>query len=120
MAEPLVPGPSHLEVEIAIAKLKKYKLPGSDEIPAEVIQAGGEILLPVIHNLIILFGIRKNLVISGRILLLYQFTKRVINLTVVIIVGYHCYQFHTIFYPISSQVHIYRRNYWGSSVWISI
>jgi hypothetical protein len=31
-AEPLVPGPSHLEIEIAIAKLK-YKLPGSDEIP---------------------------------------------------------------------------------------
>jgi hypothetical protein len=30
MAEPLVPGPSHLEVEIAIAKLKKYKSPGSD------------------------------------------------------------------------------------------
>jgi hypothetical protein len=29
-AEPLVPGPSHLEVEIAIAKLKK--LPGSDEL----------------------------------------------------------------------------------------
>jgi hypothetical protein len=29
MAEPLLPGPSHLEVEIAIAKLKKYKLPGS-------------------------------------------------------------------------------------------
>jgi hypothetical protein len=24
-AEPLVPGPSHLEVEIAIAKLKKFK-----------------------------------------------------------------------------------------------
>jgi hypothetical protein len=30
MAEPLVPGPSCLEVEIAIAKLKKYKSPGSD------------------------------------------------------------------------------------------
>jgi hypothetical protein len=29
-AEPLVLGPSHLEVEIAIAKLKKYKSPGSD------------------------------------------------------------------------------------------
>jgi hypothetical protein len=29
-AEPLVPGPSHLEVQIAIAKLKKYKLPSSD------------------------------------------------------------------------------------------
>jgi hypothetical protein len=34
MAEPLVPGPSRLEVEIAIAKLKKYKSPGSDKIPA--------------------------------------------------------------------------------------
>jgi hypothetical protein len=33
-AEPLVPGPSRLEVEIAIAKLKTYKSPGSDEILA--------------------------------------------------------------------------------------
>jgi hypothetical protein len=30
-AEPLVPGPSNLEVEISIAKLKKYKSPGSDQ-----------------------------------------------------------------------------------------
>jgi hypothetical protein len=36
MAEPLVPGPSRLEAEIAIAKLKKYKSPGSDQIPAEL------------------------------------------------------------------------------------
>jgi hypothetical protein len=27
-AEPVVPGPSHLEIKIAIAKLRKYKLPG--------------------------------------------------------------------------------------------
>jgi hypothetical protein len=40
MAEPSVPGPSHLEVEIAIVKLKKYKSPGSDQIPAELIQVG--------------------------------------------------------------------------------
>jgi hypothetical protein len=32
--------------------LKKYKLPGSDEIPAELIQSGGEILLPAMHKLI--------------------------------------------------------------------
>jgi sorting nexin-29 len=32
--------------------LKKYKSPGSDEIPAELIQAGGEILLSLIHKLI--------------------------------------------------------------------
>jgi hypothetical protein len=32
--------------------LKKYKLPGSDQIPAELIQAGGEMLLSTIHRLI--------------------------------------------------------------------
>jgi hypothetical protein len=77
-AEPLAPGPSHLEVEIAIAKLKKYTTPGSDQIPAELIQAGRGILLSAIYKLI-LFGIRKNCLINGS-LLLYQFTKRVIKL----------------------------------------
>jgi hypothetical protein len=32
--------------------LKKYKSPGSDEIQAELYQAGGETLVSVIHNLI--------------------------------------------------------------------
>jgi hypothetical protein len=52
MAEPLVPGPSRLQVEIAIVKLKKYKSPSSDQIPAELIHAGGEILLSAIHKLV--------------------------------------------------------------------
>jgi hypothetical protein len=51
MAEPLVPGPSHLEDEIANAKWKEYKSPGSDQILEELIQARGEILLSV-ENLI--------------------------------------------------------------------
>jgi hypothetical protein len=51
-AEPLVPGPSRLEDEIAVAKLKKYKSPGSDQILAELIQAGGKMLLSAIHTLI--------------------------------------------------------------------
>jgi hypothetical protein len=50
--EPLISGPSHLEVEIAIAKLERYKSPSSDQIPAELIQAGGETLVSVIHKLI--------------------------------------------------------------------
>jgi hypothetical protein len=51
MAEPLVPDHSHLEIEFAIADLKKCKSPDSDQIPAELIQAGGEILLSVFHKL---------------------------------------------------------------------
>jgi hypothetical protein len=52
MAEPLVLGPSRLEVEIPIAKLKNCKSPGSDQIPAELIQVWVEILLSAIHELI--------------------------------------------------------------------
>jgi hypothetical protein len=49
---PLVPGLSCLEVEIAIAKLKKFKPLDSDEIPTQLIQAGGEMPLSAIHKLI--------------------------------------------------------------------
>jgi hypothetical protein len=38
-AEPFVPGPSALEVEVAVAKLRRYKSPGVAKIPAELIQA---------------------------------------------------------------------------------
>jgi hypothetical protein len=49
--EPLVYSPIRLEVEIANAKLKMYKSPGSDKILAKLIKAGGETLLPVIHKI---------------------------------------------------------------------
>jgi hypothetical protein len=51
-AEPVVPDSSPFEVEIAIAKLKRYKSPGSGQIPAEIIQTGDEILHSKIHKLI--------------------------------------------------------------------
>jgi hypothetical protein len=51
-AEPLVPEPSLVEVEIGIGKLKSYKSPGTDQIPAELIKAGGEMLCSKIHKLI--------------------------------------------------------------------
>jgi hypothetical protein len=41
-AEPVALQPSPFEVEIAIAKLKKYESPGIDEIPGELIQSGRE------------------------------------------------------------------------------
>jgi hypothetical protein len=43
-AEPLVPEPSLLEVEIATGKMKSYKSPGNDQIPAKLIKAEGETL----------------------------------------------------------------------------
>ena len=39
--EPLVPEPSAFEVEMAIGKLLGYKSPGTDQILAELIKAGG-------------------------------------------------------------------------------
>jgi hypothetical protein len=42
--QPFVPQPSASE------KLKKYKSPGVDQIPAELIQAGAETLYSEIHN----------------------------------------------------------------------
>jgi hypothetical protein len=40
-AEPLVPEPSAFEVELTIEKLKRGVSPGVDQIPAELIKAGG-------------------------------------------------------------------------------
>jgi hypothetical protein len=60
-AEPFVPQPSASEFEVAIGKLKSYKSPGFDQIPAELIQAGGETLRSEIHELIKLFWNKKEL-----------------------------------------------------------
>jgi hypothetical protein len=43
-AEASVPDPSPSEVAVATTKLKRYKWPSSDQIPAELTQAGGAIL----------------------------------------------------------------------------
>jgi hypothetical protein len=47
-----VPEPNLVEEEIAIGKLKSYKSPGTDQIPAELIKAGGEIFYSELHTLI--------------------------------------------------------------------
>jgi hypothetical protein len=54
-----------------------------------------EVEITVIHKLIN-FVLNKG-ELPDQCLLLYKFTKRVTKLTVVIIVGYHCYQLHTTF-----------------------
>jgi len=48
-----VPEPSAFEVELPIEKLKSHKSPGFDQIPAELIKAGGRTICCEIHKLII-------------------------------------------------------------------
>ena len=52
-AKTLVPEPSAFEVELAVEKLKSHKSPGIDQIPAELIKAGGRTIPYEIHTLII-------------------------------------------------------------------
>ena len=51
--EPLVSQSSAFEFELAIEKLKNHKSPGIDQIPAELIKAGGRTIRGEIHKLII-------------------------------------------------------------------
>jgi hypothetical protein len=87
-AGPVVPGSSRLEVEIPISKLKKYKSPGSGQIPTELIQTVGGTVLPEIHKLINPLWNRKNCLIVGKSILFYQFRKRTVKQPIGFIVIY--------------------------------
>ena len=65
-ADPLVPEPSAIEVELAIDKLKSHKEPGIDEIPAELIKAGGGKICLEIHKLITSIWKKEKLPEGGR------------------------------------------------------
>jgi hypothetical protein len=51
-AEPRVRKPSAFELEMALEKLKRHRLPGIDQILAELIKAGGRTIRSEIHKLI--------------------------------------------------------------------
>jgi hypothetical protein len=71
-AETLIHDPSPFEDKIAITKLKICKLPSSDQILAELNQAGCETLWPEIHKLINSVWNKEELSDHGRSLLLLQ------------------------------------------------
>jgi len=51
---------------LAIEKLKSHKSPGIDQIPAELIKAGGRAIRCAIHKLIISIWNREKLPENGR------------------------------------------------------
>jgi hypothetical protein len=63
-AEPLEPERNVFEVKMPIEKLKRHKSPGSDQIPSELIKAGGKTVCSEIHTLI-LFITRRNFLKGG-------------------------------------------------------
>jgi len=52
IAEPLGPEPSTFEFEIDVEKLQRHESPGTDQIPTELIKAGGRKIRNEIHKLI--------------------------------------------------------------------
>jgi hypothetical protein len=83
---------------------------GSDEIPAELIKTGGEILHSKFHELINSIWNKKELPDHWKESIIAQVHKKDDRNSVAIIVGYHCYQLHTKFYLIflsQGNVHIY-------------
>jgi hypothetical protein len=99
MAEPLVPEPSLVEVEIAVGKLKSYKSAGSDQIPAELIKAGGETLYSEIHKLICSMWNKEKLPQQWKESIIVPIYKSVIRPTVIFIEESPSYQLPTTFYP---------------------
>ena len=61
-----MPEPSAVAFELVIEKLKNHRSPGIDQIPAKLIKAGGRKVRGEIHNLLFIFGIRRNCVMNGR------------------------------------------------------
>jgi hypothetical protein len=86
-----VPEPSAFALEMGIQKLKRHKSPGVDRIPFEWIESEGRTIRFEIHELLILFRIRR----SEGSRSLYLFIRRVIKQIVIIIVAFHLGQLGT-------------------------
>jgi hypothetical protein len=56
-----MPESSASEVEVTVGKFKRYKLTGVEQIPADMIQAGGKTLRSKIHELIKLIWDKEEL-----------------------------------------------------------
>jgi len=60
-AEPILLEPSTFEAGITIENLKRYKSPGIDQIPTELIQGGSNVLRSEIHKIIVCISKKEEL-----------------------------------------------------------
>jgi hypothetical protein len=97
-AEPLVPKPSLVEVEIDIRKLKSYKSSGTDQIMAKLIKAGGETLYSDIHKLMCSIWNMEELPQQWKESIIVPIYKKGDKTTVIIIEESPSYQLPTKFY----------------------
>jgi hypothetical protein len=82
-------------------KAEKYKSPVSDQISAEMYQAGGETLVSVTHKLITSIWNTEEMPDQWKESIIVPIHKTGDKTDCIIIVGYHCYQLHTTFYKTS-------------------
>jgi len=116
-AEPLVSELSAFQVEMASEKLKRHKSPDSDQIPP----AGCRTIRSEIHKLINPIWNKEELPEEWRQPIIVPTCKKVHKTDGRSMELYRFYQLLATFYPtFCCKVHsISRRNYWGSSEWIS-
>ena len=96
-----MPEPSALEVELTIEKLKSHKSPGIDQIPAELIKAGGSTIRYAIHKLIIAIWNKEELSGEWKESIIVPIHKKGDKTGVITIGAYHFYQLRTKFCPTS-------------------
>ena len=122
-AELLVPEPSASEVELAIDKLKSHKSPGIDQIPAELIKAGGRTICLVTHKFITSIWKKEKLTEERKESIIVPIHKKRNKQTVIIISYLHItYANHLqnfIQHPALKVNSICEGNYRGSSMWLS-
>ena len=96
-----MPETSVLEVKLAIEKLKSHKSPSIDQIPAELINAGGSTIRCAIYKLIIVIWNNEELPGEWEESIIVPIHKKGDKTDVINIEAYHFCQLRTKFCPTS-------------------
>jgi hypothetical protein len=111
-AEPIVPEPSIFEVEMNTEKLKRCKSPGIDQIPAELIKAGGRKISSEINKLINSIWNKEEMLEEWKELIILPIYMKGDKTDCSNYTDISVLQLHTKFYPTSycqGELHMYRK-----------